>query len=533
MRRCDMSSKQRLAVIIGIIAVIIPFVVVGLLVTARGQEGKMQEHLDLGAQYLDELDYERAIAEYTAVLAIAPKCVDAYLGIVDAYISVGDYENALLKAKEGYDAIGDERLSRKAEEVKTLIKTALNPTPTPATTQAPAASQTAIPEPTEGPKQLMEGTEAMEIVVVEDVEEVTGNGGVIITKISGLYGAMNYTGEELVPNIYNCCFEIPNEEGYFALGDETEELTVAHVFDATGKEKLVIDNIVDLELYEEKAFYSKGIWEEFSYMCLYDMLKELSLYSCGGEWDDHICTHYATIVSDNGEFYFINGDETLYKLNEDGEDNYRVELINGSLFATMSNYSDGHAVMVENYSWTCSLLDEVGAVCNRFAGEAFWGDEYKDYDDKAYYDNGLWKENKGKLIVMSTYMDEKPQYHLLNLEYMQQDYDWGKIPNVEEVIVASFDYIQLSDSPYYLVCNGDKYFYIDENGQIVHDSFLDYSAFYGGYAMIIDTDGCAYMIDEEFNKVAGGYEADGVATVGGIFMVLNGDETIYLAPPTE
>ena len=132
-----MSSKQRLAVIIGIIAVIIPFVVVGLLVTARGQECKMQEHLDLGAQYLDELDYERAIAEYTAVLSIDPKCVDAYLGIVDAYVGMGDYENALLNAQEGYDKTGDERLVQKVEEVKSLMEPVSTATPVPIVAPTP------------------------------------------------------------------------------------------------------------------------------------------------------------------------------------------------------------------------------------------------------------------------------------------------------------------------------------------------------------------------------------------------------------
>ena len=53
-----------------------------------------QEQYDLGVRYLSEGNYEEAIIAFTAAIEIDPKRVEAYSGLSDAYLAIGDYESA-------------------------------------------------------------------------------------------------------------------------------------------------------------------------------------------------------------------------------------------------------------------------------------------------------------------------------------------------------------------------------------------------------------------------------------------------------
>ncbi len=75
----------------------------------------LEECLSLGNRYLEEMEYEQAVACFEEVISIDPKNADAYLGIVEAYIRAGEYELALDYAQRGYDATGDDRLAEKVD----------------------------------------------------------------------------------------------------------------------------------------------------------------------------------------------------------------------------------------------------------------------------------------------------------------------------------------------------------------------------------------------------------------------------------
>ena len=87
------SRKKGLAILCAI-AVILA-VVVGIVVVSGSSGKKLQEQLDLGNKYLQEMDYERAVAAFNAVLEIDPKNPDAYKGLVDAYYAMGDMDSLL------------------------------------------------------------------------------------------------------------------------------------------------------------------------------------------------------------------------------------------------------------------------------------------------------------------------------------------------------------------------------------------------------------------------------------------------------
>ena len=110
-----MSKKQ---IIGGAIATAVVVVLVLVLLANRdAPEKRVARLLDLGNQYLLDLDYEQAIASYDEVLSIEPKNADAYLGLFEAYVRQNDFEAAFDIATKGYELTGDERLKEKIDMI--------------------------------------------------------------------------------------------------------------------------------------------------------------------------------------------------------------------------------------------------------------------------------------------------------------------------------------------------------------------------------------------------------------------------------
>ncbi len=64
------------------------------LCACKSTADRWQEKYDLGVRYLEEGNYEEAIIAFTAAIEIDPKRTEAYSGLSDAYLVMGDYENA-------------------------------------------------------------------------------------------------------------------------------------------------------------------------------------------------------------------------------------------------------------------------------------------------------------------------------------------------------------------------------------------------------------------------------------------------------
>lgn len=126
-----------------------------VLTACRSTADQLQEQLDLGQRYLQELNYTEAIAAFTKAIEIDPRRPDAYLGRADAYMGLyesggeenlqlaqadyeealrlddqqvevylrlaalyiqqGETEKALALLQQGYEATGDQRLATAAE----------------------------------------------------------------------------------------------------------------------------------------------------------------------------------------------------------------------------------------------------------------------------------------------------------------------------------------------------------------------------------------------------------------------------------
>lgn len=114
-----MEKKFNKRVVLYIAAAIIAVVVISVFILMSGGKGETwQEHYDLGQQYLVELSYDKAVLEFTDAIRIDPKNADAYLGLAEAYVGLGDTAKAVETLETGLAETGDDRISKRLGEFK-------------------------------------------------------------------------------------------------------------------------------------------------------------------------------------------------------------------------------------------------------------------------------------------------------------------------------------------------------------------------------------------------------------------------------
>lgn len=105
--------KSKLKFIIPIVIAVIAIIVAALCIDFTPQErADVSSIMSTAQKYLIENQYEQAIAEFNKVIEIEPKNADAYLGLAEAYVGMGDTEKAIEVLEKGYAVAGDERLKK-------------------------------------------------------------------------------------------------------------------------------------------------------------------------------------------------------------------------------------------------------------------------------------------------------------------------------------------------------------------------------------------------------------------------------------
>lgn len=117
-----MKKKPMIIAGIAVAICIVIIAIVTIVMIGNSSAKKVAEQLERADRYLSELDYESAIAAYEAVLDIDPKSEEAYLGLAEAYIAIGDYKEALEILEEGFDRTDSEDIEEMLEEVEELIE---------------------------------------------------------------------------------------------------------------------------------------------------------------------------------------------------------------------------------------------------------------------------------------------------------------------------------------------------------------------------------------------------------------------------
>ena len=101
--------KKNTKLIIGILSIVIIVCVAAVLVFTGKAKGKSDydKHIIASQQYVDELDYERAIVELELAIEIEPNNAKAYLALAEVYVEMEDYESAALVLEEAKEKVGN------------------------------------------------------------------------------------------------------------------------------------------------------------------------------------------------------------------------------------------------------------------------------------------------------------------------------------------------------------------------------------------------------------------------------------------
>lgn len=78
---------------------------------------RMYRQLSLGNRYLDEMEYEQAIAAFEEAIEIAPKNPDPYIALAEVYMEMGDYDKAIDVLMEGLDQTGSSKIEDYIAEI--------------------------------------------------------------------------------------------------------------------------------------------------------------------------------------------------------------------------------------------------------------------------------------------------------------------------------------------------------------------------------------------------------------------------------
>ncbi len=92
-----------------------------LIACGKTVEEQIAEQMDLGERYLEEMKYEEAIVAFQKVIELDDKNVEAYLGLSQAYVALGDTEQALTVLETGYEKTQDQRIQEKLDELREML----------------------------------------------------------------------------------------------------------------------------------------------------------------------------------------------------------------------------------------------------------------------------------------------------------------------------------------------------------------------------------------------------------------------------
>ena len=110
-------SKKAISILLVVVCLVFLSGIILVIGIGRNNDDSILGKLDLGNQYMSELDYEQAIATYVAVLEIDPCCVDAYIGLAEAYMAKGDADEAIEVLQLGHSFTENSELRNRLESL--------------------------------------------------------------------------------------------------------------------------------------------------------------------------------------------------------------------------------------------------------------------------------------------------------------------------------------------------------------------------------------------------------------------------------
>lgn len=115
----DTTGKHGIRLIVCIIiAIVIAIVITGIAIYACSPSVKARKQLALGDKYLDQLEYEQAIAAFEEASEIDPKNPESYIGIAKVYKAQNNYEEATNTLNIAIEYVD----KKDASQIKTALK---------------------------------------------------------------------------------------------------------------------------------------------------------------------------------------------------------------------------------------------------------------------------------------------------------------------------------------------------------------------------------------------------------------------------
>jgi len=124
------KDNKRIFIFAGVFVLVL-VIAIAIFTTLSGSSVKrIQEQLALGNKYLEELNYEQAIASFNTVLEIDPQNEDAYFALVDAYARLDDADSMAAVYDRALNNLTEEQLSKLADKISEklilMIEAAIN-----------------------------------------------------------------------------------------------------------------------------------------------------------------------------------------------------------------------------------------------------------------------------------------------------------------------------------------------------------------------------------------------------------------------
>ena len=115
------TKKKKKWLLPTIIAVIVVIAAISAITVYNLPANRLNRQLALAEKYMSELNYEAAILAYKAAIEIDPRCEKAYVGLVDLYIAMGDYDEAEFIFNTATLYLNSDILLSKYNDLKLLI----------------------------------------------------------------------------------------------------------------------------------------------------------------------------------------------------------------------------------------------------------------------------------------------------------------------------------------------------------------------------------------------------------------------------
>ena len=94
-------------------ALVALLVMVFLTGCAKSTAAQLKEQLELGQNYLLEMNYEEAVVAFSKAIELDPKSLEAYEGLANVYIAQGQYDEAYAVLGQAEENIAEENLIEK------------------------------------------------------------------------------------------------------------------------------------------------------------------------------------------------------------------------------------------------------------------------------------------------------------------------------------------------------------------------------------------------------------------------------------